>query len=93
MVNLWSDIQCALEGSQKLLHFSTEPISVADVAKEGFGWSFSQHFTDRTPGFYDMHSNHTTLFGQKSPYMYSKKETLMAIRAYAQSEPKTLIES
>ena len=92
MVNLWSDIQTAMSTQQRLIHFSTEPISVQDVAQEGFGFPFSQAFPDRKAGFYDMHSTHASLFGSTTPYVYNKKETLMAIRAYAQSEPKTLVQ-
>lgn len=93
MVNLWADLKIAMEASPKLVHFSSEPISVADVAQEGFGFPFAQHFAERTPGFYDMHSKHAAIFGARIPYMYTKKDTLMAIRAYAQSEPVTLMKS
>ena len=93
MVNLWADLKIAMEASQKLVHFSSEPISVADVAQKGFGFPCTQHFAERVPGFYDMHSKHVSIFGAEGPYMYSQKETLTAIRAYAQSEPVTLMKS
>jgi hypothetical protein len=34
-----------------------------------------------------MQTRHATLFGAQGPYQYSQRETLQAIRAYAQSEP------
>ena len=42
------------------------------------------------PVLYDMRSIHADLFAGQNGYQYSQKETLLAVRAYAQSEPKTL---
>jgi hypothetical protein len=38
---------------------------------------------------YDFRSKHAALFGGYGGYQYSKRETMLAIRAYAQSEPRT----
>lgn len=84
MVNLWADIQIALENKLQLIHLTSEPISVEDVAQDGFGFKFEQPLTN-LPAKYDMQSKFSTLYGGKK-YQYSKKETLLAIRAYAQSE-------
>lgn len=86
MVNLWSDIQIALENKLQLIHLTSEPISVEDIAQNGFGFKFEQPLTN-SPVKYDMQSEFSALYsGEK--YQYSKKETLLAIRAYAQSETK-----
>lgn len=86
MVNLWSDIQIALENKLQLIHLTSEPISVEDIAQNGFGFKFEQPLTN-LPVKYDMQSEFSALYsGEK--YQYSKKETLLAIRAYAQSETK-----
>jgi dTDP-4-dehydrorhamnose reductase len=89
MVNLWYDIQIALRAGLKLLHLTAEPISVADVSEQGFGKPFSQPQAN-PPAVYDFRTRHAGLFGAKGHYQYSHRETLMAVRAYAQSEPLTL---
>lgn len=87
MVNLWHDIQTALNAELSLVHLTAEPIRVADVAKQGFGISFDNVLA-HPPASYDMRSRHAELFGATGPYQYSRRETLLAIRAYAQSEAR-----
>ena len=86
MVNLWWDIQTALRASLKLVHLTAEPISVANVSEQGFGKPFSQ-LTANTPAIYDLRSRHAAIFGAVGNYQYSQRETIQAVRAYAQSEP------
>lgn len=89
MVNLWGDLQTAMKHDLRLLHLTSAPISVAEVAREGFGVTFDQQLTG-TPANYDFRTRHAALFGGHGDYQYSKRETLLAIRSYAQSEPLTL---
>lgn len=89
MVNLWYDIQLALRANLSLVHFSAMPISVAEVSAQGFGKSFENSLAG-APAEYDMRSQHAALFGCIEGYQYSKRETIQAIRAYAQSESITL---
>ncbi len=89
MVSLWADIQVALRGGLKLVHLTSEPISVADVSGLGFGRPF-ENTPAPTPGRYDMRTRHAGLFGSAGLYQYSARETVLAVRAYAQSEPRTL---
>ena len=88
-VNLWYDIEIALRAQLSLVHLTAEPISVAEVARDGFGRVFENTLSN-SPARYDFQSNHATLFGGHGTYQYRKRETLQAIRAYAQSEPVTL---
>lgn len=88
MVNLWQDIQTALDAGLDLLHLTAEPISVADVSRLGFGRRFEQAVAP-TAGRYDMRSRHAALFGGQGAYQYSARETVQAVRAYAQTEPKS----
>ena len=91
MVNLWWDIQAALRAGLKLVHLTAEPISVADVSEQGFGKPFSQP-TANNPASYDLRTRHASVFGGTGHYQYSQRETIQAVRAYAQSErltPKT----
>ncbi|QGY29753.1 NAD(P)-dependent oxidoreductase [Pantoea cypripedii] len=85
MINLWYDIEIALQHKLKLLHLTAAPVSVADVAKYGFGFEFTNHVQDK-PGNYSMKSRYSHLFTSDADYQYNRRESLMAVRAYAQSE-------
>jgi nucleoside-diphosphate-sugar epimerase len=89
MVNLWFDIQRAQEAGLSLVHLTAEPICVADVSLQGFGKPFTQSLTN-PPARYNMQTLHAQVFGSSGQYQYSVRETIQAIRAYAQSEPITL---
>lgn len=89
MVNLWYDIQTALKAGLSMVHLTAEPISVADVSMRGFGRPFTQTL-DNPPARYDMQTQHAQIFGAQGRYQYSARESILAIRAYAQSEPVTL---
>lgn len=89
MVNLWYNIQRALDLGLKLIHLTAEPISVSDMVLEGFGKTFTQTLSN-TPIRYDMRTRYAPLFGASGNYQYSARETIQAIRAYAQSEPRQI---
>lgn len=88
MVNLWSDIQIALNTGLSLVHLTAAPISVADVAEQGFGQTFD-HPLAGTSAAYDMRTRYADLFDGTGDYQYNRRESLLAIRAYAQSESQT----
>jgi dTDP-4-dehydrorhamnose reductase len=90
MVNLWYDIQTALRAGLSLVHLTAEPIRVDEVATLGFGRESFDNPVSATPAHYDFQSKYADLFHQAGRYQYSKNETLLAIRAYAQSEPLTI---
>jgi len=85
MVNLWSDIYCALQSDLSLIHLTAEPISIADVSLHGFGKAFFQELS-QTPANYNMRTRFASTFGASGSYQYGVRETLQAIRCYAQSE-------
>jgi nucleoside-diphosphate-sugar epimerase len=89
MVNLSWDIQAALDARLQRLHLSAQPISVGEVARLGFGRTFSNRLTGPV-AHYDLQSRHAQVFGSRGRYPYSFRDTVQAIRAYAQSEPRTL---
>ncbi|MBC7489042.1 MAG: pyridine nucleotide transhydrogenase [Glaciimonas sp.] len=86
MVSLYYDIQTALKAGLKLVHLTAEPISVADISLSGFGKVFDQVLAN-TPATYDMRTQYAQIFGAAGHYQYSARETIQAVRAYAQSEP------
>lgn len=85
MVNLWFDIQTALNAGLKLVHLTAEPVSVAELSATGFGKTFDHALADK-PATYDLQSRYADIFGGHGVYQYSKRETIQAVRAYAQSE-------
>ncbi len=89
MVNLWYDIRTALDAGLRLVHLTAAPTSVADVSLLGFGRAFRQELPG-VPASYDMRTRYAALFGAHGDYQYSVRETIQAVRAYAQSEPRTL---
>lgn len=89
MVNLWYDVERALQAGLSLVHLTAAPVSVAEVAVRGFGRPFDQAFA-APAARYDMRSRHAEVFGGQGTYQYSARETLLAVRAYAQSEPRTV---
>jgi len=88
MVNLWYDLQIAIQNNIKLLHLTAEPITVETLARAGFGITFNNEL-NAPPVRYDFQSKLTRCFGSDSPYHYTLSETIQAVRAYAQTEPKT----
>lgn len=85
MINLWFDIEVAIRADLRLVHFTAEPVSVEQVACDGFNRVFQQTVAP-SPIRYDMRTLHAELFGGHAGYQYSRRESLQAIRAYAQSE-------
>lgn len=85
MVNLWFDITKALSAGLRVVHLTAEAVSVAEVAREGFGKDFDNQL-QHPAAVYDMKTRHAALFGGAGEYQYSKRDTLQAIRFYAQSE-------
>ena len=71
------------------MHLTAQPISVADVSLQGFRQLFEQALQN-PPAIYDMRTCHASVFGVSGHYQYSARETIQAVRAYAQSEPLTI---
>ena len=86
MVSFWADVRTALAAGLDLVHLTAAPVSVADVAWEALGLEFDNIVEGRSPAQYDLRSRHAGLFSAQGCYQYSRRESLLAIRAYAQSE-------
>ncbi|HDS1655278.1 pyridine nucleotide transhydrogenase [Stenotrophomonas maltophilia] len=87
MVNLHSDIQAALGNGIKMLHLTSEPVTVADVAREAFNIAFDNVPEGARAARYDMRSIHAHSTNEEAGYQYARQATMLAIRAYHQSEP------
>ena len=89
MVNLWTDIEQTIKLGLSLIHLTAEPIKTSEISAYGFGQPFRNHVLDHPPT-YDFQSKYANQFGSIGQYTYTKRETLQAVRAYAQTEPKTV---
>lgn len=88
MVNLWNDLSRIEGAGLDLVHLTAEPISVAEIAEQGMGMPFEQKVAG-APAQYDMQTRYASHFGVTGRYQYSRRETLQAVRAYAQTEPRS----
>lgn len=79
--NLWRDIQIALAHGLRLVNFATEPTSVGEVARHGFGLQFMNKPNAR-PAQYDMKSRYASIFGGDRGYLYDKDQILDALRSF-----------
>jgi len=87
MVNLWGDILAARDAGLALVHLTAVPLTIEEAAREGFGRTLAATRSTQPPAFYDFQTKYAALFGGSGRYTYSRRESLMAIRAFAQSEP------
>ena len=78
---LWRDIEIAREAGVSLLNITTEPVTVAEVARTCFGKEFS-NILESKPARYDIRSKHAHLYGGKDGYMYTKETVLADIKKF-----------
>lgn len=82
--NIWKDISIALEQNINVLNLATEPITMAELEKEIFGFDFfPQIFTNNIP-YYDMQTKHGCFWGSDNKYLYSKKDVLQDLKLFTQ---------
>lgn len=83
--DLGRDMQTVLAGEVRLVNFATEPVTVREVAAEGFGLLFG-HCPPGDPPCYDMRTRHGDLFGIDGPYLRRRSEVLEDIRRFVEME-------
>jgi len=82
---LWRDITIAIDNELPLVHLPTEPVSVAEVARAGFGIDFhNQTLAPRAS--YDVHTQYATLFGGSGAYIEAKSQELAGIASFVATE-------
>jgi nucleoside-diphosphate-sugar epimerase len=82
MSRLWADVGTARAAGLSLVHFATEPVSVAEVAAEAFDRAFDQVPAASVPARYDMRSKHAGVFGGRGGYLYSRADVLDGLRRF-----------
>jgi nucleoside-diphosphate-sugar epimerase len=82
---LWGDMELALDNELPLVHLPTEPVSVADVARVGFGIDFANELSP-APARYDIHTRYASLFGGSNSYVETKTDVLARIARFVSVE-------
>jgi nucleoside-diphosphate-sugar epimerase len=83
MANLSRDIDVCVEYDIRLLNAATEPIAIADVARDLFGRTLRPATSPEGP-CYDFRSVHAPLWGGHDGYLYSKGTILGSLAAFVQ---------
>src|SRR6266545_1620142 len=78
---LTSDIAVASAADVDLIHLTTEPVSVAEVAAYAFDLVFQNRPTPAAPR-YDLNTVHARLWDREGPYLESGAEVLRGIRSF-----------
>lgn len=92
MVNLWWDLQIAMQHNISLLHLTAEPVVVGELIQKTLFREFKQVVSE-TVLRYDFRTKHGALFGSSKDYQYSLAEICLAVRAYFQSEAHTEVQA
>lgn len=79
--NLWRDIQITLENGLHVVNFSTEPMSVSEMAREAFGFNFENRPSLPAPR-YDFMSKFAHLYGGADGYLYHKARVLSELKQF-----------
>lgn len=80
--NLQKDIDWAIVHDIEELNLAVEPISAQEIANECFNTEFSNIIENKKPVLYDMRSIYAEKWKGKDGYLYSKEDTLKAIKNF-----------
>jgi hypothetical protein len=81
--NLTGDIGVCMKNDIRLLNMATEPIAIADIARDFFGRSLTPASTPAGPR-YDFRSVYAPLWGRDDGYLYSKDSVLRSLAAFVE---------
>ena len=85
---LWDDISKASAAGLGLIHLTSAPVSVSEVAREVWGREFRNEVLPQ-PAKYDFRSAHAGLWGREA-YQVSRAEEIAAIKEWAATEPRRI---
>lgn len=86
MENLWKDVGRTVGAGLELVNLATEPISVCEVAREGFGMTFENRPPGASPARYDFRTRHAAQFGGRDGYAYNRRQVLDGLRAFVATQ-------
>jgi nucleoside-diphosphate-sugar epimerase len=78
---LWADIATANRNRVQLINFATEGLSVKEIAREAFGYNFTNP-TQTNAVLYDFKTKYDNIYGGDRGYIYRKVQVMSDIRAY-----------
>lgn len=79
--HLWRDTRITLDNRLRVVNFSTEPVSVREMAREAFGLDFQNRPTPAAPR-YDFKSKFAGLYGGAGGYLYDKVQVLSELKQF-----------
>lgn len=79
--NLWQDLEKLRGMGTGLLNLTTEPLKVADIAREVFGMEEPQSGVDATV-HYDVRSDHAERWGGGNGYIYDRDQVLDGLKRF-----------
>lgn len=82
---LTADVARAIAANISLLNVATEPISVADIARDCFGMAFTNHVA-ASAARYDVRSIHDAEFGGSDGYLLKREEVMDALKIWVVKE-------
>lgn len=82
--NIWRDIQIALDSGLEVVNFATEPVSVREVAKIGFGIDFDNKPQGVLPVRYDFRTKYSNFYGGKDGYILDADSVLKGIEGFVE---------
>lgn len=87
LANLWRDICRARENDIPLLHVTSEPITVAELALKVFEMEFTGD-NGKPPVQFDVRSKFDHLWGHSDGYLYDKITVLKEIKHFVRSKDR-----
>jgi nucleoside-diphosphate-sugar epimerase len=87
MVNLGHDLLAVLESGLDTVHLTAAPLLLGAIARDAFAIELEvpETLVDAPVPRYDLRSRHAARLGGDDGYTYSARESMLAIRAYAQA--------
>jgi nucleoside-diphosphate-sugar epimerase len=81
LTRLWSDVSIMRRNDIDLVHLATPAVSVADVAREAFGFSFTNRPAGN-PARYDFQTRHSDLFNGTAGYIHDEAELWRRLKSF-----------
>jgi len=83
---LKDDIETVIENKLPLVNFSSEPVSIKEIALNVFSINFDNR-TEKQPAFYDMRTKYSKFFDScVENYMVSKQEIMESMKEFVIKE-------
>jgi nucleoside-diphosphate-sugar epimerase len=82
---LWRDLRIADDEKLSLVHLTTEPVSMGEVARSAFGFEWLNHLPVAPPS-YDLRTRHSALFGGTDGYICLRDRVLADLAEFVRSQ-------